>query len=397
MSELKTLTGPAARAGLRHIADAAEIARVLAPEEPVFCFSAAALEARVARFLNGFRGEVAYAVKANPSRDMLAVAAASGIAVFDVASVPEMEAVRAVRPDAVLHYHNPVKSRAEIAAALTAHGCRRFAADHVDEVRKIAEVAGTTAGIEIAVRFRLGRHGGSAHDFSSKFGLPVDGAARLLAEVAGLGFTPVLTFHPGSQCRDPEAWVRHIEAAADIARAAGVTLAALNVGGGFPARYRDGGEPALETIFGRIAEAAARAFRGRAPKLECEPGRALCAPALSLLTRVKAVRRDMGEAFINDGLYGALMEAGQSAAVMPAYRVIRAGRVYTGATVPMTVFGPTCDPLDVLPVKLDLPADVSEDDFIEFGGIGAYSTALVTRFNGYGVTETIAVDETFAG
>jgi ornithine decarboxylase len=55
-----------------------------------------------------------------------------------------------------------------------------------------------------------------------------------------------------------------------------------------------------------------------------------------------------------------------------------------GETSPKTVFGPTCDPLDVLPEKLELPKDIEEGDFIEFGTLGAYGCATMTRFNGYG-------------
>src|SRR6185436_19786125 len=120
----------------------------------------------------------------------------------------EMRGVHSVAPRAQFHYHNPVKSRREIDEAYHAFGCRRLG-------------------------------GSSAHDFSSKFGATRPEAVELLKSIAALGFGPVLTFHPGSQCTDPMAYVRHITAAAKIARRAGVKLAALNVGGGFPTRYRD--------------------------------------------------------------------------------------------------------------------------------------------------------------
>jgi hypothetical protein len=48
------------------------------------------------------------------------------------------------------------------------------------------------------------------------------------------------------------------------------------------------------------------------------------------------------------------------------------------------VFGPTCDPLDVLPHRLDLPRQHSDEDYIEFGTLGAYGIATSTMFNGYG-------------
>ncbi len=59
-------------------------------------------------------------------------------------------------------------------------------------------------------------------------------ATDLLRKVAEAGFIPSLTFHPGTQCIDPQAWEHYIRAAGDIARGAGVKIARLNVGGGFP-------------------------------------------------------------------------------------------------------------------------------------------------------------------
>ncbi len=381
----------------RPFADAADVARAARPEEPVFCFSAAALAGRARAFLDGFPGEVAYAVKSNPGAHVLKTLAAAGVAVFDVASVEEMADVRAAAPKAVLHYHNPVKSRAEIARARFGFGCARFAVDDEAEIAKIAGVVGSSLGVELAVRFRLPSHGASAHDFSSKFGATPQEAADLLRRAVALGFAPVLTFHPGSQCTDPAAWARHIEVAAGIVSLAGVRLAALNVGGGFPWRYRDGVVPPLGVFFAAIEAAANAAFAGDAPRLECEPGRGLVAGSTSLLTRVKLVKGKRGEAFINDGVYGGLMEVAQAPTLAPPHRVIRNGRLVAAAPVkPYVVYGPTCDPLDRLPGALMLPADLSEDDYIEFGALGAYGAATATCFNGYKPAQVLDVEAAFS-
>jgi ornithine decarboxylase len=378
--------------------DAAELARELNPDEPVFCFSAEALRRRVSEFLTKFPGEVSYAVKANPAQHILLAASGCGLTMFDVASVHEMRSVHSVAPLAQFHYHNPVKSRREIDEAYHSFGCRRFAADDLQEIYKIADTLGRSSGIEIAVRFRLPRLGGSsAHDFSSKFGATRPEAVELLKSVAALGFGPVLTFHPGSQCIDPMAYVRHITASAKIARRAGVRLAALNVGGGFPARYRDADVPPLAIFFTAIADTARKEFLLEMPRLECEPGRSLVAASTSLLTRIKLVKHNRDEVFINDGIYGALMEIYQVSDIVPPARAIRDGRQLLGPTRLWTLYGPTCDPLDRLPVKFELPVDLREADFIEFGSIGAYGAATSTRFNGYGGAETHFVCEVLSG
>jgi ornithine decarboxylase len=377
--------------------DAADVALRLAPDASVFCYSADVLRSRAATFLSGFPGKVAYAVKANSDIDVLLTLAACGIDTFDVASVEEMALVRSLIPRATLHYHNPVRSRAEIAKAHRLYGCQRFAADDAGEIAKIAAVIGHAPATEIAVRFRLVANGDSAHDFSSKFGATPEEAAGLLRQVAAAGFVPVLTFHPGSQCIKPAAYARHVAEAARIATNAGVRIETLNVGGGFPARYRVGDVPPPGDYFRAIAEAADEAFGPERPGLECEPGRGLVAPAMSLLTRVKLVKRARQEVYINDGIYGALMEVNQVTCLLPRYRVIRNGEPLIGATAAFTLFGPTCDPIDRLPVALELPLDIAEDDYIEFDTLGAYGAATATRFNGYDRRELVLVRRIFDG
>ena len=376
-------------------ADAGVAALRLAPEEPLFCFSPRQLRERLEMFRKGFPGTVSFAVKSNPSPDVLAALAKFGLQHWDVASVKEMDAVSAAGGNAVFHYHNPVKSRQEIRDAYFRHGCRRFAVDCREELRKIAATVASPAGVEIAVRFVLPRERtSSAHDFSTKFGAPEHICVELLTEAAALGFTPLLTFHPGSQSREPQVYVRHIEAAARIARTAGITLSKLNVGGGFPANYtRSTGGPLLP-FFKAISDTTTTAFgRGHEPKLECEPGRGLVATCMSLLTRIKLVCTDGDDIFLNDGVYGGLMEVMQVPELEPPYRVLRDGDVVHGETRAWKTFGPTCDPLDVLPQRLDLPATIRDEDFIEFGNLGAYSIATCTRFNGYGNHKVVTVDE----
>lgn len=377
--------------------DAADVAARLAPEAPTFCYSAEVVRGRVCAFLSGFPGTISYAVKANSDPDVLLTIAASGIDTFDVASVEEMALVRSLVPQAVVHYHNPVKSRSEIAKAYRLYGCQRFAADDAGEIAKIAAVIGEPAGIEIAVRFRLTTTGDAAHDFSSKFGATAQEAAGLLRQVVAAGFVPVLTFHPGSQCLRPAAYARHIAEAARIAATAAVTLAALNVGGGFPARYHAGEVAPLEDFFRVIAASAAEAFGAERPHLECEPGRGLVAPAMSLLTRVKLVKQARREVYINDGIYGALMEVSQVPCLLPRYRVIRDSATLAGETAAFVLYGPTCDPIDRLPLALELPLDIAEDDYIEFDALGAYGAATATRFNGYDRRETVPVRRIFDG
>ena len=371
--------------------DAADVARRLAPDMPVFCYSAATLRSRARLFVDNFPGAVSYAVKANASPHVLATLSEAGINFWDVASVEEMREVRKVSTAARFHYHNPIKSRAEIREAYVRFDCRRFAIDCREELDKISEVVGRSSDIEIAVRFVLKRlSNSSAHDFSSKFGAEEREAVYLLREAAARGYRVVLTFHPGSQCRSPAAYERHIIAAHQIADQAEVNLAALNVGGGFPADYPDSPAPSLEAFFHAIRTATEGLFGTDGVKLECEPGRGIVASSHSLLTQVKLVRRG-AEVFINDGIYGALLECAQVPELMPRVRVLRSEKPLGGSEREYTVYGPTCDPLDVLPGRIELPARIREGDYLEFASLGAYGAATATRFNGYGTRDVVPV------
>lgn len=354
------------------------------PDEVAFYFAPSVLQQTARRFLSGFPGQVTYAVKANPSAEVLANLGASGIQAFDVASPQEMRAVRAINPSAVLHYNNPVRSREEVATAVKM-GVGSYSVDCPSELVKLAKVPRDR---EITVRLAL-PVGGAAYDFGTKFGVGPTGAVALLQQVEALGFTPSLTFHPGTQCDDPAAWESYIQTAAQMAEAAGVRLSRLNVGGGFAA-HRSGPAPDLERVFQAIARATQRAFAGPRPQLVCEPGRAMVADAFAIATRIKAIRAD-GDVFLNDGLYGGLAEARDMPVVDRVQVMAPDGTPRDAPATRRNVFGPTCDSIDKLPDPLPLPADIREGDYVIFHGMGAYSSCLSTRFNGYGLSDPVTV------
>ena len=379
-----TLKGRAQENRAPAFCDPAHIARELQPEDPVHCFCPEQLAATARQTGEGFPGHVSYAVKANSAPHIIAGLLRAGIGTFDVASIEEMRAVRAHSASAVLHYHNPVKSRREITSAWHDYQVRRFAVDHPAELEKIIETVGGPAGLEIAVRFALPADGSAAHDFSGKFGASCGEAVRLLRAVAHARCKPVLTFHPGSQCILPQSYARHIAAAADIARRANVKLYRLNTGGGFPARYLHSAPFRLEDFFQEIRNTVAAEFPGGLrPAIECEPGRALVASSTSLLTRVKLVKHETGEVYINDGIYGGLLECCQESSLQPVCTILGGRESPAGPGADFIVYGPTCDPLDRLPGRLRFPASIKEGDYLIFAGTGAYGAATATRFNGY--------------
>ncbi|MDF1619246.1 type III PLP-dependent enzyme [Pseudothioclava nitratireducens] len=363
----------------------AEIIRNKQPDHPVLVFAPSILQATARRFLKGFPGLVTYAVKSNPDEMVIENLVAAGIKGFDVASPAEIDMIRRIAPSAALHYHNPVRSRSEIAHAVRAE-VKTWSVDSVSELEKLIEMV-PAEGCEISVRFKL-PVAGAAYNFGAKFGATAELAAVLLSRAAAAGFIPSLTFHPGTQCTDPMAWDAYIRTAAEICTNAGVKARRLNVGGGFPNHRIEGPAPELEAIFALIGRVTEEAFGADAPALVCEPGRGLVGDAFSHITRVKAFR-DRTHIFLNDGVYGGLAELPLVGNIDRIAVYSPEGEKRIRAAEPRIVFGPTCDSVDRLPGELPLPADLEEGDFIVFKGMGAYSSATNTRFNGFGQMEIV--------
>lgn len=350
------------------------------PENPVMFFAPGVLQDVARRFIDGFPGFVSYAVKANPMEVVIENLATAGLRGFHVGSVAEMRMIRRLAPDAVIHYNNPVRARHEIIAA---HELRvkSFAVDSRSELAKLVELL-PAEGVEVSVRFRLPAPGAEDRAFA-KFGADPVLAAALLSEVAAAGFTPSLSFHPGTQCTEAAEWERHILAAAEIAQKAGVTIARLNVGGGFPGHRLNGEKPDLKGIFAAIAASTQSAFGETAPQLVCEPGRGMVAECFTLGTCVRALRDDE-HVFLNDGTYGSLDELPLVGLTDRIEVLSPEGQRKNGPARLRVLFGPTCDWVDRLPGAVPLAGDLAEGDYLLFSGLGAYSIATNTRFNGFG-------------
>ncbi|WP_434620468.1 type III PLP-dependent enzyme [Tabrizicola sp. M-4] len=357
-----------------------EFLRNQQPENPVLFFSPSALQAAARRFIDGFPGMVTYAVKSNPGEEVIENLAAAGVRGYDCASAFEIDLIRRLAPDAAIHYNNPVRARSEILHAVE-KGVKSYSVDSKSELAKLIELV-PARDTEISVRFKL-PVAGAAYNFGAKFGATAELATELLRTVADAGFIPSITFHPGTQCTDPAAWETYIRTAADIARDAGVTIARLNVGGGFPSHRLTGVIPQIEATFALIDRVATEAFGSARPMLVCEPGRALCGDAFTLAARVKALRDDT-HVFLNDGVYGSLTELPLIGVIDRVQVMSPEGQLRTGAPLPRIVFGPTCDSVDRLPGEVPLPSDIAEGDYVIVQGMGAYSTVTNTRFNGFG-------------
>src|SRR5665213_3230163 len=156
-----------------------DLVRERSPERPVALVRPGAVAVAARWFRANFTGDVLYAVKTNPSPWMIRALAQNGVTAFDVASIPEIEAVVAHAPGARPAFMHPVKSRAAIAAAYHDYGVRTFALDSHEALAKIIECAGGAKDLNLIVRLDV-EAAGAAYKLSGKFGVAAAGAPALL-------------------------------------------------------------------------------------------------------------------------------------------------------------------------------------------------------------------------
>jgi ornithine decarboxylase len=364
---------------LLNFGSAEAVVRELRPNLPVHCLRPQPLLDAARWFLANFPGQVLYAVKCNPEPQTLNYLAQAGIRHFDIGSLTEIRAVRAVAPDARLHFMHPVKNRAAIREAYFTHGVRDFVLDCREELQKIIEATGAATDLNLHVRMSIPR-GVAQHELVSKFGALPSLAVELLQSANAVAAKLGLCFHVGSQCLHPEAYRRGILLAAQIIQKAGVSIDILDIGGGFPAQYPGSTIPPLSRYMEAIKSAIAEIKLPATTELWCEPGRALVAEAGSLLVRVELRKGDA--LYINDGVYGSLFDAGILNTRYPAKLIRANGSEHKAPFKSFKLFGPTCDSIDVMRGPYVLPHDVVEGDWLEIGQLGAYCTSMRSQFNG---------------
>ncbi|MES2291216.1 MAG: type III PLP-dependent enzyme [Pseudomonadota bacterium] len=364
------------------------LASSLKPVQPVTLIRPHAARRAARFFVEKFPGKSIYAVKANPSPDLIALLWDSGITHFDVASIAEVRLVASVAPEATLCFMHPVKAEEAISEAYFQHGVRTFSLDTEEELEKIMRATRNATDLTLCVRVRVSSEH-SKLSLASKFGAAPDELRPLLMAARQAADALGVCFHVGSQAMTPAAYSDAMERVRVAIVSAGVTVDVVDVGGGFPSSYPGMEPPPLELYFDVIHKAFESLPVSYSSELWCEPGRALCAEYSSLIVRVEKRRGD--ELYINDGAYGALFDAAHIGWRFPV-ELLRDEPSQT-KTHGFSFYGPTCDDMDYMVGPFDLPADVEAGDYIEIGMLGAYGCAMRTGFNGFGSVETIAVED----
>ncbi len=371
---------------------------------PLFVVDHDELRANYAMFKKYLpRIQAYYAVKANSDPLIVKTFYEAG-ASFDVASMPEFENVyqnikqmpAKERQDWIwdkIIYANPIKPVETLRELNQYKPLVTF--DNFEEIKKIkkhAPLAGLVLRLKVA-------NTGAMVELSSKFGASPGEAVDMILEADRLGLTVEgLSFHVGSQTTNFENYVQAINLSANIykeARDRGYTkMNLLDIGGGFPAPYDASVKP-----FRELAKVINRELDRLFPKddpsfpkkieILAEPGRFLCATAATAVSKIvgKAVRDGKTCYYINDGVYHTFSGVIFDHCKYPLKAFKK------GPTEICSVFGPTCDALDVVSMAENLPANLELDDLLYSEQIGAYSHASSTYFNGFPPATVVHVNQ----
>lgn len=299
-----------------------------------------------------------YAVKCNPHPLIVERMARLG-AGFDCASPAEIDiALKYVNPKDVLYAH-PCKRPCDIRYARSKN-IKRTTFDSLCELGKIAEHA---PEMELILRIKADDPHATC-PLGNKYGADTDKWSELLKCVKMLGLNLVgISFHVGSGAQTESAYIegaKKANVAANMAIQYGLNPTVIDIGGGF--------------TYGRIPTGLSSTVSDYLVGFEviAEPGRYFAEHVATLFTPVIGYKD--GAITIDESLYGAFNCKLFDHAV-PVFRV------KDGPTSPKSIFGCTCDGIDVICESVELP-ELNVGDVLEWPRMGAYTMAATTSFNG---------------
>jgi ornithine decarboxylase len=231
---------------------------------------------------------------------------------------------------------------------------------------------------------------GSECQFNTKFGCTLEEVKELL-ELAKIDKINIVgtSFHCGSNCKVKGQFMNAIRDAKkvfDIAKNYGFTLNILDIGGGFPGCDDD--VITFEQIADEINKAIDMYFNDIDVKFIAEPGRMFSASSHTLVATIIGIKNSISianeEIFkytLNDGVYGSF----NCIIFDHAVPKILPFNERTEKTYKSTLFGPSCDSIDVITKDAELPK-LAIGDRVFVLNFGAYTKASSSSFNGFRTT-----------
>jgi diaminopimelate decarboxylase len=376
---------------------------------PLYVCDEQDVRSRCREYLDAFGEDagVYYAAKAFCSRAMLRWVSEEGLGV-DVCTGGELEvAVSAGVSPAMITVHGNNKSLDELTRAAEV-GVGHIVLDSFEEIARLAYLADQAATRpRVLVRVTTGVEAhthefmATAHD-DQKFGFSLasgaaDEAVRRVLAAPGLDFAG-LHSHIGSQIFDTAGFEiaahRVLELAVRIRDEHGISIAELDLGGGFGIAYTPEDDApsvkefaqSLRDILDRQCSAAGLTR----PRLTVEPGRAIVGSSTVTLYTVGTIKDVDGlrtyvsvDGGMSDNIRTALYDASYSCAL--------ASRRSDAPPMLSRVVGKHCESGDIVVRHAWLPADLAPGDLIAVPSTGAYCRSLASNYNHVPRSAVVAV------
>lgn len=334
---------------------------------------------------------VLYASKAWSCLAVCAIAASEGLGV-DVVSGGELyTALQAGVDPATIYFHGNNKSRAELQMALES-GCT-VVADNWQELHLLADLAAGHPHPRVMLRLTPGIEC-HTHEYirtghlDSKFGFDpnqLDAVFAFAAQHPEMDWVG-LHAHIGSQIFELQP---HQDLAAVLvdwlvqARALGLPMAELNVGGGLGIRYVESDNPPTIAAWAQvIAQGVLKACQERQtplPKLLCEPGRSLVGPACVTAYTVGS-RKEVPEIRTYVAVDGGMSDNPRPITYQSQYRAVIANRMTAPVSETVTIAGKHCESGDILLKDIQLP-ELKAADILVVNATGAYNYSMASNYN----------------
>lgn len=324
--------------------------------------------------LKKFPGNVAYAVKSNPHKEIL-----SRIAQYtnhwDVASEKEIEYILNLSGKQHIHYMNPIKTVRSIKKYF--QHIESYSVDSLNEINKISSILPNDKilrkNIILYIRMSVSSKG-ALLGLENKFGVDISELDIIIPHILSNGFVPGITFHIGSQNVNSESFIDTAKLINEIFTKYDF-IKHIDIGGGFPAPYI-GNEPDFEKYIPNFVNY----LNKKDCVLQCEPGRFVSYDFANVLVKIEHIKNN--KIYINDGVFGLLSELKCIPGVHPV-QLIRNNKAVNDAKKHYSFYGPTCDSADYMPGPYYLP-EAQIGDVIDIAYMGAYAYGLNTQFNGFG-------------
>jgi diaminopimelate decarboxylase len=328
--------------------------------------------------------QVFYAVKSNPDPMILHVLANLG-SNFDCASREEIILALSMGIDSSrIIYANPTKDQSSLQFA------RSQDVDYLtfDSVCELDKIKINHPDSQCIIRIKVD-DSGSECQFSSKFGCSLLEAKDLLnlAKLCEINIIGV-SFHVGSNCHTLGYFNKALQDSrklADIAIELGFDIKIIDIGGGFPGV--DDKTASFENLANEINLAIYTYFTDLPNiKFIAEPGRFFSTSSHTLISTIIGIKsfidtntsEKIYKYTINEGVYGSF----NCIIFDHAKPIILPFNERTEKTYKSTIFGCSCDSIDVITKEAYLPK-LAVGDRVFVSNFGAYTRASSSSFNGF--------------